>query len=117
MSLKGGTFQERRDVRRLARWQGQYMVPGHAVMGWFDCRVIDVTLRGARLELNGAWPASGGWDLIVQLRLSGEARGLQLRGHVRDESACNGGRSRVGVEFFDMTPGERALLELALERQ
>jgi hypothetical protein len=93
------------------------MVAGHAAMGWFDCRVIDVTLRGAGLELDGAWPASGEWTLIVQLRLSGEARSLQLRGHVGNESAGDGGRLRVGIEFFNMTPVDRDLLELALERQ
>jgi hypothetical protein len=116
-SLKPRTFQKRREDQWLVRWQGQYMVQGHAALGWFDCRVIDVSRLGAGLELEGPSPASGDRDLIVLLRLSGEARSLQLRGHVRNESACDGGTLRVGIEFFDMTPIKRAILELALERQ
>jgi hypothetical protein len=111
------TQEARLDVRGLVRWQAQYMVAGYAALGWFECRVIDVARMGAGLELDGPWPAWGDWDLIVRLQMSGEACSLQLRGHVRNESACDRGRLRVGIEFFDMTPLERDTLDLALGRQ
>jgi hypothetical protein len=91
------------------------VVAGYAALGWFECRVVDVSRTGAGLVLNGPWPESDGWDLIVHLRVSGEVLGFQLRGHVRNQSHC-AGCLRVAVEFADMTPAERDLLELALER-
>jgi hypothetical protein len=112
---KPRTQHMRRRARRAVRWQAQYMVASYAELGWFDCRVIDVSRMGAGLELSGPSPACDDWDLILQLRSSDEPFGFQLQGHVRNESPCDGGTLRVGIEFFDMTPGERGILSLVLD--
>jgi hypothetical protein len=113
---KRRSSEVRREERQRPHWRGQYLLADEAWLGWFDCRVLDVSRMGAGLELYGPSPASDDWDLIVRLQPSGEAFVLQLRGHVRYETPCEPGGLRVGIEFVDMTPVERHVLERVLAR-
>jgi hypothetical protein len=88
---------------------------------WHDCRVLDLSVVGAGLEIYE--PASDdlvGCEVSVQLQtasvLTGTLKNSSLVGVIRDVSSESERATRLGVQFVgDLSWSERALLE-AYER-
>jgi hypothetical protein len=88
----------------------------HWSLDWSRCRVLDVSIGGAALELLGPAVAVGD-SVVVDLQLvrSSVAR-VTLTGEVRHESTVDD-HQRIGLEFVDVSDLEHALLRRLLARQ
>jgi len=132
------TSNRRRARRRaLAVWTARYRLD--ASEPWASCRVLDISETGIGLELLGPLPSTG-TRLIVELQqrdlaLSTERQSrldemgfaaLELDKHdaisaelhavVRNSVETTDGY-RVGAEFATLTPLERSVLTLLIERE
>ena len=118
--------RRRRNRRELAGWPGHYALAAsprhdwervsHWSLEWSRCRVLDVSLGGAALELFG--PAvSVGESVVVDLQLvrNSVAR-VTLSAEVRHASIVDG-IARIGIQFVDVSDLEHALLRRLLARQ
>jgi len=118
--------RRRRSRRERAGWPGHYARAAsprhewervsHWSLEWSGCRVLDVSVDGAALELLG--PAVTVGDFVVvdlQLVRSTVTR-VALTGEVRHESTVDGNQ-RIGIEFVDVSDLEHALLHRLLTRQ
>ena len=107
--------RQRRTRRERADWLGRY-VPDGPGRDWSRCRVLDVSTRGAGLELLGP-SATVGERIVVDLQLlrSTMAR-VVLTGEVRSVSPTSAG-VRVGVAFVEVGELELALLQRLVARQ
>lgn len=112
-------LRRRRAVERQATdWSARYTVDEHPELAWGQCRVIDVSLGGAGLELLG--PATDemvGRHVVLELEVAEQVARLHLRGTVRNANPTPGGGIRVGVEFDDLGDIERAILGSLLRRR
>lgn len=118
--------RRRRSRRERAGWPGYYAPAAsprhhwervsHWSLDWSRCRVLDVSIGGAALELFGPAVAVGDSVVVdVQLVRNSVAR-VTLTGKVRHESTVDGNQ-RVGIEFVDVSDLEHALLRRLLARQ
>ncbi len=119
--------RRRRSRRQDAGWLGRYAVdpslrhdeddtPATA-LDWARCRVLDVSLRGAGLELLGP-PVGVGDRLVVDLRLlRSNMASVTLTGEVRHCSPGPHDARRVGLEFVDVGDLERVLLQRLVKRE
>ncbi len=76
---------------------------------WRDCRVVDVSSAGAGVEL-----IDTGEDEIIGGRM---LLAVHLRGELRNIGAGRNQRLRAGIQFVDLTDGERAYLDSFAELQ
>jgi c-di-GMP-binding flagellar brake protein YcgR len=118
--------RRRRSRREAAGWPGHYARAAsprhewervsHWSLEWSRCRVLDVSIGGAALELFGPAVALGD-SVVVDLQLvrSSVAR-VTLTGEVRHESTVDDNQ-RIGLEFVDVSDLEHALLRRLLARQ
>lgn len=97
----------RRLPRQFTDWQGRYRVEGDPEAPWSDCRVIDISSAGAGLELAGADPSEVCGDRIIVA--------VQLCGEVRSCVAGKNNRSRLGIEFVELSDAERLYLDSLVE--
>ena len=118
--------RRRRSRRELAGWPGHYAPAAsprhewervsHWSLEWSGCRVLDVSIGGAALELFGPVVTVGDSVVVdVQLVRNSVAR-VTLTGEVRHESTVDGNQ-RIGIEFVDVSDLEHALLRRLLARQ
>ena len=78
------------------------------------CRVLDVSLDGAALELSDT-ALVGGLVGLLHLQIAsvaGDQPGVVIRAVIRRTSQADGGRVIVGVEFSVLRADERQLLQL-----
>jgi hypothetical protein len=103
---------------RQADWLGRYTVERHPELGSGNCRVFDVSLAGAGLELFGpAIDERCGEHLLLELQVvDPEPAGIWLRGLIRNTDTTDRGGVRVGIEFVDLRDLERVVLASLLER-
>jgi PilZ domain len=99
----------RRLPRQFTDWQGRYLLEGDPERRWNNCRVIDISSAGAGLELVGPEPMSACGDRIILA--------VQLGGEVRSFVAGKNERSRIGIEFVNLTEAERRYLDSLAELQ
>lgn len=99
----------RRLPRQFTDWQGQALIEGDPERRWNNCRVIDISSAGAGLELVGAEPRVSSGDRIIVA--------VQLCGEVRSCIAAKNDRTRIGIEFVDLTEAERLYLDSLAELQ
>ena len=95
--------------RQFTDWRGKFMFENDPEHLWRDCRVLDVSSAGAGLELSGTRE-----DQIVGGRL---LLAVHLRGELRNVGLGRDNRLRAGIEFVDLTDGERAYLDSLAELQ
>jgi len=104
----------RRSRRVPMNCPGRYMGPSD--QDWLECRVIDLSLDGAALEV----PIPTDEPSVVTLELQdgdGHPIGLELRGAVSNWEAFGDDRLRIGVAFVDMTSLQRYKLAGLLSAQ
>jgi hypothetical protein len=109
------TPNRRRSIRQPQGWVARYLVDDRE--DWYQCRVVDVSLGGAALELFGPAPLQDG-GMLVELQPAGEYRiGLQLHGQMRDLTDGGDRGIRVGIDWAVLSNTEREQLALLLARQ
>ncbi len=117
--------KRRRAERRPVEWIGKYRIEGPSQGRWEPCRILDVSMTGAALEVFGTVPdmkdlitidlqptdaEQSGVQLICELRVPAEIR------HTTEPKADEPG-TRLGVEFVQMGTLAREVLRDLLERQ
>ncbi len=75
---------------------------------------MDLSLGGAALDLVAARHSETVAPVVLELRTHDGTGGIQLRCHVRHSSDNDDGTVRVGIEFVDVTPLERDVLDSLL---
>lgn len=88
--------QERRQVPRDAvSWVGRYRFEGQG--SWGLCRVVDISLIGAGVDLRGTVPKDCiGRRVVVNAESPAD---LRFVGECRHAKRFRTGRTRIGVEF------------------
>jgi len=104
-------WDRRRTPRQPADWVASYAVDGRPRAGWCDCRVVDLSLGGAGLELFGPVPRSGAG---VRVKVAATSLGVPLPGWLRTIGPTSGTGTRVGIEWDDLTQPEHEVLMLLL---
>ena len=104
--------------RRPVDWLGRYTVERFPELGSGHCRVFDVSLDGAGLELFGpAIEESSGEHLLLELQVvDPDPAGIRLRGLIKNADATDHGSVTVGVDFVDLRDLERGVLASLLGR-
>jgi PilZ domain len=102
--------------RETTDWPGRYWFEDDPQVHEGDCRVVDISVEGAGVEVFGDTPIEPvGHRLSVRVQ---GPRGLtiviHLAGVVRNLSLGSSGGVRLGVQFFGVTAMERGILQ-ALE--
>jgi len=81
---------------------------------WNECRLIDISERGATLEPLGTEatePLAG--EIELELPAPAEIREvLRFRGEIRHATRSAEGHLRIGIEFTELTALETNLLDL-----
>jgi hypothetical protein len=102
-------METRRGVpRQTAGWTARCRV--EPSIEWVDCHIVDVSRRGAAIELpNSATQSS---NISLELRTpDGDA--IVLGGQIRNQRVGHYS-TVIGVEFNEMTRVERVLLNLVM---
>jgi len=106
----------RRRAPRFATggWPGQCRVEDDPESSWTECSVLDISLLGVGVEVLSEAPGDiVGQQLVVQVVPPlGHAISLQLLGIVRNQHPLSDGRTRVGLEFADLSDTERSILSV-----
>ena len=107
--------EDRRAERVPVGWNARYRLDSHGP--WLTCRVTDVSLDGAALELpeNAYAPRSRLIFLALQCGEESPA-GIALRADVRSLSFAANGRHRIGVMFVNVTSVEHRFLVDMIKR-
>jgi hypothetical protein len=113
--VRGVKIQIPRMARRLEmNWPARYLGP--AEQSWTECRVIDLSLRGAALDVPVPADEPHG-PLILELQdVDGQPIGLLLRAEVSNWEGQDG-RLRLGIAFTGTTSLERYKLAGILSQQ
>jgi hypothetical protein len=107
--LKSRSRHEKRCAERTrVGWNARYRLDSHGP--WLTCRVVDVSLDGAALELpeNVSTPRSR--LLFLELGCGEETSSVALRADVRSLSFAPNGHHRIGVMFVNVTSIEHQYL-------
>ena len=114
--LKSRTARENRQGQRLpVRVDARYRLDSHGP--WLACRVIDVSVDGAALELPANASAPRSRLIFLELRGGeGQTGGVVLRADVRSLSFASNGHHRIGVMFVNVTSVEQRFLVEMINR-
>jgi hypothetical protein len=106
--------RRRRLPREVAGWRGRFKYKGQPAGCSKECRVIDISLIGAGLELLGTVPEDLlGRELSVVVETpAGASIKLKLKGVVRYIGAGRSGGTRVGIEFTGLSETERSIVDV-----
>ena len=114
MEWWGVKIQIPRFARRVEmNWPARYWGP--AEQCWIECRVIDLSLGGAALDVPVPADEPQGQVIIELQDVDGRPIGLQLRAQVSNWEGRDG-RVRIGVAFVGTTSLERFKLAGILSR-
>lgn len=117
--IRRPTISERRRrlPRQAAHRVARYRLEGDRGLDWQECRVLDLSLLGAGLEISEiAGREVLGRSILVEVQtaspLTGSLKTTQFAGVIRDARAEPGRAVRVGVQFVgDLSWSERALID------
>jgi hypothetical protein len=104
--------EQRRSQRYPADWSARYRLDGDDP--WRDCRIADVSLDGAALEVHDATLVEG-LDGPIDLQIisiTGGDVAFTVRGVIRRRWQSENGQVMVGLEFSVLRAEERNLLHL-----
>jgi hypothetical protein len=103
----------RRDERRSGVWCGRYR--RRSALRWIECRVIDVSSRGASIEVPGGVAIGDRIDVEFRV-LGGAGVPVRLVALVRNGRLVSSGSCRLGIEFVDVTDTGREDLGTVLKQ-
>jgi c-di-GMP-binding flagellar brake protein YcgR len=104
----------RRGRRVTAGWQGRYTLDERPNDG-YQCRVVDISLGGAGLELFGPAPLENA-GIRVEFRSASLPTGLRLPARARHMGPSTSTGVRVGVEWHDLTRAQTTMLNAILKQ-
>ncbi len=107
-------MRRRRVPRQAAGWFGKCLVEDDPQAVWSECRVVDISILGAGIEVFGA-PLRNlvGQRLAVEVQPSAAASlSIHLVGEIKNVAAAPRGRVRLGMEFIDLTDSERSFVHV-----
>jgi hypothetical protein len=110
-----GVEQRRRRLpRESAGWPGRFRFDNQPAHSSADCRILDISLIGAGLELFGTLPGDCiGRGLSVEVETpAGASITLRLNGVVRNVGPGQEGGTRVGIEFTGLSETERSIIDV-----
>lgn len=116
-TVKGAdTAMRRRVPRTSAGWLGSYRFEDGPGLGEGRCRVLDISVMGAGVEVfDGAPQQPVGHRLAVDVQAwAGGSVSIGLIGVVRNARTGHAGGLRLGMEFVGLSETERSVLD-ALE--
>jgi hypothetical protein len=107
-------LRRRRVPRQSADWFGKCLVEDDPAAAWHECRVIDVSLLGAGIEVFGfARRDVVGERLAVEVEdPAGSSFMVRFVGEIKNVRDEPRGRVRLGLEFLDLSTNERAIIDL-----
>ena len=108
------THDRRRSMRLAAGWQGRYTLH-HRHDDPYQCRVVDISLGGAALELFDPAPLEGA-GIRVEFRSQSLPAGLRLRARARHMGPSTSTGMRIGVEWHDLTRAQTTMLNAILKQ-
>ncbi len=113
MAPSEGNEFRRRTPRLATGWPGKWHLADDELTAWDTCQIIEISIAGVGLELDD--PLADdliGRRLVVESTAPiGTAVTIRLEGEVRHASRLHPGRTRVGVEFVDLSATERQILD------
>lgn len=107
---------QRRSTRVAAGWQGRYTLDSQPSER-YRCRVVDVSLGGAALELFGPAPGDHA-GIRVEFCSDSLPQGLRLPARARNmrPSAATSTGLRVGVEWHNLTRAQATMLTAIVQQ-
>ena len=107
--------EERREVRVQVGWHARYRLDSHGP--WLTCRVIDLSVDGAALELPEDAPSPTSRLILLDVQCGETPPGdVVLRADVRSLCFAPNGRHRIGVMFVNVNSVEREFLSGVIKR-
>ena len=110
-------LRRRRVPRQAAGWFGKCIVDDDKSASWSECRVIDVSIIGAGIEVYGFVHHNlVGRHITVEVQApTGASVSVRFTGEVMNAGDIPGGGVRLGLEFAGLSESERSILNM-LER-
>ncbi|HUZ09892.1 MAG TPA: hypothetical protein VMU76_06975 [Acidimicrobiales bacterium] len=112
-------LRRRRVPRQEAGWFGKCLVEDDPEAMWCECRVIDVSIIGAGLEVFGL--AHGdlvGRRMVVEVQApTGASVSVRFVGVINNAGVVPGGGVRFGMEFVGLSKSERSILNMLEQMQ
>jgi hypothetical protein len=109
--------QRRRVPRQEVARSGKYAFEDNPQSAWIECRVLDLSVLGVRIEIFEPDPnVFIGRGITIETEkestLTGELKAARLVGVIRNVASESNGTTQVGIQFVgDLTWSERALLD------
>jgi hypothetical protein len=98
-----GSQMRRTLPRQPVSWPGKYRIEGDPEGQWRQCRLADISMLGAGVELSDATSDETAERHIVVT--------VELRGTIKNTVPRKGRRARVGIQFDELADDERVYLE------
>ena len=96
-------------------WHARYRLDSHGP--WLTCRVIDLSVHGAALELPEDASSPTSRLILLDVQCGETPPGdVVLRADVRSLSFAPNGRHRIGVMFVNVNSVEREFLSGVIKR-
>ena len=110
-------LRRRRVPRQPAGWFGKCIVEDDREASWCECRVIDVSIIGAGIEIYGfVHHDLIGRHVTVEVQApTGASVSVRFTGEVTNAGAIPGGGVRLGMVFAGLSESEQSILNM-LER-
>ena len=107
-------FRRRAPRIKTQGWQGRCRLEGQPVSAWAECNVVDLSLLGIGVEIAGGELGDlVGHELVVEVQTPvGHSVRLEVVGLVRNQALLTSGRTRVGIEFDDLSDTEKEILKV-----
>ncbi|MBV8462778.1 MAG: PilZ domain-containing protein [Acidimicrobiales bacterium] len=88
----------RRVPRRATDWQATCCLEGESARAWWECRVLDISMRGVAIVFSASSPLPlVGRHILVDVP-AGEAN-VRLEGEIKNATVSGTASTRVGIAF------------------
>jgi len=112
-------LRRRRVPRQAAGWFGKCVLEDDSEASWSECRVVDVSIIGAGLEVFGFVEHNlVGKRMVVEVQApTGASVSIRFVGEITNAGVIPGGGVRLGMEFVGLSESERSILDMLEQMQ
>jgi PilZ domain-containing protein len=112
-------LRRRRVPRQATEWFGKCLIEDDCEAVWSECRVIDISILGAGVEVFAFEPRDlVGHRLVVEVQPpDASSLSVNLVGEIRNMSVAPRRRVRLGIEFVDLSDNERSIVDMLARMQ
>ena len=112
-------LRRRRVPRQAAGWFGKCLVEDDPVASWAECRVIDVSIIGAGIEVFSLADRDlVGRRMTVEVQApTGASVSIRFAGEIKNAGVVPHGGVRLGMEFLGLSESERSILNMLEQMQ